>query len=304
MSNESTTGYTILDQYRNITGKLKKRFLRKPNETEALEAFTNLSLQCESQDLPQYAALTWTARARCEGTLGNTVNESSCLLRAARHFLRAAHENIEIGCISIPTEYLQAGLACYSHVSTRCSQDSSIPQGLNLEIVNYMQEIGQLEAVKAYLDNAVEQSQNQPDSQVYCLNLLAAHFITIGDYVSALQIYEKIKELLIDLPINGYRCELLLESEVNSVFLLLILRPNPQNILAKVLEKYTWGGQNDPIVLACRMSDELFILMQSIVTICQSLDPSSLNHIESEFWPFLSILQKDLLRTLVKIYCL
>lgn len=70
----------------------------------------------------------------------------------------------------------------------------------------------------------------------------------IGDYVSALHTYQEISKLLENLSINGHRCEILLNCEVNSVFLLLILRPSPQNVsadLAKILEKYTWGDQND-----------------------------------------------------------
>lgn len=50
---------------------------------------------------------------------------------------------------------------------------------------------------------------------------------------------------------NGSRSELLLKCEVNCVFLLLILRPSPQKIvpeLTKILEKYTWGEKNDPIL--------------------------------------------------------
>lgn len=50
---------------------------------------------------------------------------------------------------------------------------------------------------------------------------------------------------------NGFRSELLLKSEVNSVFLLLILRPCPRKIvpeLAKMLEKYTWGDNHDSVL--------------------------------------------------------
>lgn len=50
---------------------------------------------------------------------------------------------------------------------------------------------------------------------------------------------------------NGSRSNLLLKCEVSSVFLLLILRPSPQKIapeLEKILEKYTWGDKNDPVL--------------------------------------------------------
>lgn len=50
------------------------------------------------------------------------------------------------------------------------------------------------------------------------------------------------------------------------------------------------------------MSEMLFILLQSLVVICQSLDKSSLEDLEVELWPFLSAEQKDLLRLLIKLY--
>lgn len=50
------------------------------------------------------------------------------------------------------------------------------------------------------------------------------------------------------------------------------------------------------------MSEDMFILMQSLVMICQSGDTSNLPEVEGELWTFLSDEQKDLLRILVRIY--
>lgn len=300
-----TTGYEVLDQYRNITSKLKKRFLRKPNETEASESFATLGQQCESQDLPQYAALSWTAAARCEGTLGNAVNETSYLLCSARQFLKAEEENVNIGCTSVSTEHLQAGLLNYTHASRRYGEDCLIPIGLDLEIADFLKRMGRTEYLETYLENVVQLSDGTQDIHLHCLELLASYFVSSGEYVLALNTFQEITKLLETLPRNGQRCEMLLKCEVTSVFLLLILRPSPQNIasnLAKILEKYTWGDHNDSSLQTCRMSEKLFLLMQSLVIICQSLDTSSLEDIESEFWEFLSTEQKDLLRILVKLY--
>lgn len=56
-------------------------------------------------------------------------------------------------------------------------------------------------------------------------------------------------------------------------------------------------------VLDCGMSEIMFILMQSLVLTCQSLDTTSLSDLETELWSLLSTEQRDLLRILVKIYC-
>lgn len=304
MAHEAT-GYDVLDQYRNITSKLKKRFLRKPNEGEASESFAALAKQCESQDLPQYAALSWIAAARCEGSLGNVVNETSYLLQSARHFMGAEEADVNIGCISVPTENLQAGLSCYTHASTRYGEDSLIPVGLDLEIVDFLERIGRTECIETYLNSSVQLSSGSEDTHVHCLDKLASYFTSKGDYVPALHTFQEIAKFVETLTSNGHRCEMLLKCEINSVFLLLILRPCPQNIpahFAKIVEKYTWGDQNDPSLQACKMPGKLFILMQSLVISCQSLDASSLVDIEFEFWEFLSTEQKDLLRRLVKTY--
>ncbi|XP_030745347.1 factor VIII intron 22 protein-like [Sitophilus oryzae] len=304
MSIESHSHH-ILDQYRSISNKLKKRFLRKTNETEGAESFAGLAQCCESQDLHSYAAMGWTAAARCEGALGNTIRETSYLLRAGRQFLQSEESDFKTGCISVPTENLQAGLSSYIHACTRYPEDSVIPTGLYLELGEFLNRIGHIELTETFLRTAVQVSQQKYDTNIHCLDLLASHFTYTGDYVSALQTYQEMVKILLNLPNNGYRCDVLLKCEVNSVFILLILKPSTQNItpnLVKVLEKYTWGDKSDSVVQACQMSENLFILMQSLVIICQSLDTSSLQHLESEFWRFLSSDQKDLLRILVRLY--
>ena len=46
----------FLPEYRSISNKLKKRFLRKPNVSEASEQFRQLGKRLEDNQEPQYAA--------------------------------------------------------------------------------------------------------------------------------------------------------------------------------------------------------------------------------------------------------
>lgn len=87
--------------------KVFRRFLRKPNEAEAAEGFISLGHYCESEELPQYAAMNWLAAARCEGSLGHPVSETSLLVRAGRQFLKAGTDDLDIGCISLGSESLE-----------------------------------------------------------------------------------------------------------------------------------------------------------------------------------------------------
>lgn len=58
----------------------------------------------------------------------------------------------------------------------------------------------------------------------------------------------------------------------------------------------------DNFFLDCGMSERLFILLQSLVASCQSLDTTNLDHLETELWKLIGNEEKDLLRILVKIY--
>lgn len=73
-------------------------------------------------------------------------------------------------------------------------------------------------------------------------------FYITGDYLAALETFFEITKIVQNSTTNGSRFNILLKCEINSVLLLLILRPNPQKLsqhLAKILEKYTWGDMND-----------------------------------------------------------
>ncbi|CAG9831789.1 unnamed protein product [Diabrotica balteata] len=295
----------LLDKYMTISNKLKKRFLKKPNVAEACESFSSLAKQCESLELPVYAGLCWIAAARCEGSLLNNTGETSCLIHSARQLMKAEEIDREICCETVYGEYLQAGLSSCAHAASRLSKNCILPLCLDLEIIDFLKRINKPEYIESFAEDAVELSVEHCGSRIYALELMASHFIKTGDYLAALETFFEISKLLEKCVPNGFRSEILLKCEINSIFLLLILRPNPQKLaphLTRILEKYTWGDTNDESLKACRMTSEIFYLLCSLVTICQSLDTSSLVDLESDFWKVLSKEQKELLRILLRIY--
>lgn len=108
--------------------------------------------------------------------------------------------------------------------------------------------------------------------------------------------------------------------------MLLLIQPTPQNVgpsLTNVLEKYAWessnsslidlnpsptseSGSNNPtpggMVGNQYLSEEVFLLMQSIVMAVQVRDGNALTELEDYLVPHLEAepLQRDLLRDLVK----
>ena len=104
-----TSGSEFLPEFKGIHNKLKKRFLRKPNVSEASEQFSKLAKKMHSREEPQYEGLCHLAVARCERSLGNASGESEALLVAARSFLKAELATRSIGCPSLE-EHFQAAI--------------------------------------------------------------------------------------------------------------------------------------------------------------------------------------------------
>ncbi|KAL3273489.1 hypothetical protein HHI36_014930 [Cryptolaemus montrouzieri] len=303
MSSENSE-IEVLDHYRNISRKLKKTFFKKPNENEALESYIALARDCETSELPAYAGLCWNAAAKCESSLGNSVGEVTNLLRSARQYAAAECNNVDMGCISLGCDNLHASLNSYSLVATKYEQ-SPLAVNLNLEIVNFLKRIGRDDLVSDHLCDALEHNSNGKPIKLQCLETLAADFIASGDYLAALDAFTKIYDLAEKLPINGANADILLRCEINRVLLLLIMKPPPQKItpeLTKILERYTWSDRNDDSLKICKMSEYMFILLESLVTTCQSADTSGLVDLEEKLWPLFTSEQKDLLCVLVRIY--
>jgi hypothetical protein len=66
-----------------------------------------LAVQCEREELPQYAGLCWVAAARCESSLGNGSGEAWDVVRAGRQFLTAEISAKDLGCPSPGGEHVQ-----------------------------------------------------------------------------------------------------------------------------------------------------------------------------------------------------
>ena len=93
-------------------------------------------------------------------------------------------------------------------------------------------------------------------------------------------------------------------SEILRVLLLLLIEPTSQNIsptLTTVLEKYAWESEDNPTApdTVQYLSEEIFLLLQSVVMAVQIRDYQALVELEDQLAPLLKALQKKLLRRLV-----
>ncbi|XP_015187216.1 PREDICTED: factor VIII intron 22 protein-like isoform X2 [Polistes dominula] len=281
----------ILARYQIISNKIKKRFLRKPNITEANDQFCALAVECEQKELWQYAGLCYLAAARCHGTLKNASSEISLLIKAGRQFLTAEKKNNDIGCPSLGQENMVTAVSCFRHSSLRCSNQmgfNTLSAGLAIELAL---SLGANSAGIQQLRKSIDTFPTPKGDHVAALNVL-------NEFVEFVKTY-------INIGIRSNYNVILRRCEITRVLLLLILQPSPKRLapsLVQVLEKYTWveEGTNNGL----DMSEDELLLLQSLVLACQSRDFQVLFELEGELWPYFNAEQKELLHKLIKVLTL
>jgi len=104
-----------------------------------------------------------------------------------------------------------------------------------------------------------------------------------------------------DFSMHSTYKSIVMKCEINCVLLLMLLQPNPRKIQpehVQTLEKYLWDtdAHGSPIPW---LSEELFLLMQSLVMSCQSRDVNELSELEKDLWKFFDNEEKHLLHLVV-----
>jgi len=267
--------------------------------TEAAEQFASLAVQCEQEELWQYAGLSWLAVARCHRTLGNTSSEINELLKAGRQFLTAEKENKQIGCPSVGQENLQAAVSCFGHSIVSSQTEPGFAMSSAGSVIELALAHGPTPA-------GAQQLRKSISIVPTCLAIgtLVSYYIIQADYNAALNVITELVDLVeanVGSAATGNYRKLLHKCEVNRVLLLLILQPTPQRLspaLAEVLEKYAWVEESSSV--GGGMCEDEFLLLQSLVLACQSHDCEALIELEGELWPYFDTEQKDLLRKLVE----
>ncbi|KAM6427383.1 40-kDa huntingtin-associated protein-like [Liasis olivaceus] len=317
-------GGDFLARYRLVSAKLRKRFLRKPNVSEASEQFAALARELRAQESLPYAAWCQLAVARCAQSLGHLAGEAAALAEAARLWLRHERElRLRQGPGLGPSEYLPAAHGCVAFAA-RLHVDLGQPAlaaGLWLELGNELRSAGEPgQAVPAFLRAAdLLAAGHLPLEALYGLRDVASCLLLSRDYDGALAVLTQAQHLAqggsgassaaaasssaaaggaTSLP--GAFLDQLLHCEVTRLLLLLLLQPPPSKLLpehAQTLEKYSWEALD---ACSCYVPSELFLLLQSAVMACQEKDLESLKVLQKELWPLLTAEQNNLLHLVVQ----
>lgn len=324
-SSGSGAGGDFLTRYRLVSSKLRKRFLRKPNVSEASEQFAALARELRAQESLPYAAWCQLAVARCAQSLGHPAGEAAALAEAARLWLRHERElRLRQGPGLGLSEYLPAAHGCVAFAA-RLHVDMGQPAlaaGLWLELGNELRSAGEAsQAVPAFLRASdLLAAGHLPLEALHGLRDVASCLLLSRDYDGALAVLTQAQQLAqagggpsTNAPssssssssggapaLPGAFLDHLLHCEVTRVLLLLLLQPPPSKLLpehAQTLEKYSWEALD---ASSGYVPPELFLLLQSAVMACQEKDLESLKVLQKELWLLLSAEQNNLLHLVVQ----
>ena len=173
--------FDVMGQYRAISSKLKRRFLKKPNVAEASGQFGSLTKELKRQDCSQYAGFCCLAMARCENTLANATGEVEALVEAARLFLKAERENLELKCPSFE-EHLTEAVHCYNQaIKIQCAQsNSALAACLCLEIADALRSMNRFSEAMVHYQHAAELQHHNPVDALHSMGLAASCKIDLG----------------------------------------------------------------------------------------------------------------------------
>ncbi|XP_006261506.4 40-kDa huntingtin-associated protein [Alligator mississippiensis] len=307
----------FLARYRLVSAKLRKRFLRKPNVSEAAEQFAALARELRAQESLPYAAWCQLAVARCAQSLFHGPGEAQALTEAARLFLRQERDvRQRLGLSGGFGEHLQAAQSCFAFAARLHLElgQPALAAGLCLELGSVLRDMGQPGQAAPHFQRAVEllAAAQLPLEALRCLGELASCLLLSRDHDGALAVLTQ-AQLLAQAgpsPPSGAFLEVLVHCEVSRVLLLLLLQPPPPKLLpehARTLEKYCWeafesgaGVGAGQLPQAAYLPPGLFLLLQSAVMACQEKDLEALKVLQAELWPLLSPEQNHLLHLVLQ----
>ncbi|CAG4944533.1 unnamed protein product [Parnassius apollo] len=280
------------EQYININTKLKKRFMRKPNVSEATNEFIGLAIQCEHSEQPSFAGQTYVGAAKCEALAGNHLGEAEHYLSAARQFFKAEQKLSALKFYSPDRENLEAAIGCFMQALSKYPETSPIRTSIFMELASNLVSLNhKLEAV-AYYEQALDTLSEGTMKLMYMRNLLNL-LIDCGKFDIALEMGNTIYDSNTNIP-EG----ILTEIQVSRVLLALLVEPD-ENCKPKSLKLLFTDLMNDTESEAISFNTDLRLKLQSIVICSAVADLQSLISVAADTKQYLTTQQSELLQALI-----
>ncbi|CAH0400718.1 unnamed protein product [Chilo suppressalis] len=281
------------EQYMHINSKLKKRFMRKPNITEATNEFIALAIQCEHSEQPAFAAQSYVGAAKCEAAAGNYLGEAEHYITAARHYMKAEKKLASLKFYSPDRENLEAAIGCFMLALGKYPPKSPLCISILMELANDLIALNHKLEATSYYEQALEIVTDQT-MKIMCLKNLLNLQIESDNLDVALETANSICDSNITIPED-----ILVEVQVNRILLALLVEPLDEN-KPQSLKQLFADLLSDNDCESAPFCTDLKLKLQSMIISVARGDVSSLIRISADTKHFLTIQQIDLLDKLNK----
>ncbi|XP_075980220.1 40-kDa huntingtin-associated protein-like [Anticarsia gemmatalis] len=281
------------EQYMNINTKMKKRFMRKPNVSEATNEFIALAIQCEHSDQPAFAGHSYVGAAKCEASVGNFLGEAEHFLAAARQFMKAEKKLKSLKFYSGDRENLEAATGCYVQALQKYPDKSPLRTSILMELASDLIELNHKCEAASYYEQALEMVQ-ESTMKVMCMRNLLNLKIDCGKYDVALEIANKICDSNLNIPEA-----ITAEVQVSRILLTLLEKP-PEDSKPLSLKQLFTDLMNDNESNAIPLNTDIRLKLQSIIICHTAGDIHSLISVAADTKQFLTMQQVELLHALIK----
>eukprot|EP01147_Barroeca_monosierra_P000364 gene364-3720_t len=185
MSSNGTHNY--VEQYRAITAKLKKKFLRRPNKSEVRDAYRDLRISLTKESNYPFAAFVCLAQARCEQAMEDHSAEAETLWHAGQFFFKNEAEKSTMSRNSFEEDVMD-GLACYEAAIKVYLQEGNRTLAASLcnEAGSSLAILGKEEEAISYILRAADLELDSPLFLIMCLQNVSKYQIRLARYDDAL----------------------------------------------------------------------------------------------------------------------
>uniref|UniRef100_A0A914XHU3 Factor VIII intron 22 protein n=1 Tax=Plectus sambesii TaxID=2011161 RepID=A0A914XHU3_9BILA len=297
-------------EYRTIGAKVKKRFMRKPNLSQASRELFALAERLREEDCVPYSALCHLAVARVQHQAGNPAGEIEGLEQAARLFADAEKDKTKLGLPGF-NQNLASAIHCYGHAIKSLTEQkhNSLAGALCIELGVKLFQLDRADEAVEHFERGARLLDAEPHCKQFALAFLARCQAKTGLLTQALQSIDELWTYALKLhgeTTSGATGLILKRCEMATVVLLLSLRALPNHMNGRqshLMQMYSSvGDPTEPLPKQSFLNADEFLLLQSFVLAVQWKDAHAADKILTDLLPlsdaFVALLGLDLVERL------
>lgn len=280
------------ERFMNINTKMKKRFMRKPNVSEATNEFIALAIQCEHSDQPAFAGHCYVGAAKCEASIGNFLGEAEHYMAAGRQFMKAEKKLWSLRFCSPDRENLEAAIGSFMQAFSKYPDKSPMRMSILMELANDLASLNHKLEAMSYYQQALELIEDGT-MKIMSLRHLLNLQIDCGKLDMALETANTICDLKIKIPRH-----ILTEVQVSRILLALLEKPSNED-KPESLKKLFIDLLNDNDSDVLPMNVDLKLKLQSLIISYASGDSQSLVSVAADTKQYLTTHHNELLNKIL-----